>query len=283
LSDHRHVDSQFGGVEHRGVGSQPGIGSWERGLELLDLDNVVSISSIGTLPSISCRVGITSSPLEVDVISRSNSEIIGGKVVLGGGEGLDDVSSLSSDVKVEDSVGVQNSRWSRSDVEHVRSILEGSSELGGIDGQGHHGLSINKGGLRGRSSGDSWVLGDGGVVTVHGVIDESSIGSVSVGSQISGGDVVSDSEDTVAVVVSNAREILSEGESPIVVIAVETISSVSEEVISGIRSLNAVRGGDSMSGDLGPGKSVRKTFSLVVGGSLNSIGISAEKSALHIL
>jgi len=69
----------------------------------------------------------------VDVISLSSDEERGDKIVLGGGVRLDDVSSLSSHVKVENSLKEGDGSGSWLDVEDVRSVLEGSSELSGIN------------------------------------------------------------------------------------------------------------------------------------------------------
>jgi hypothetical protein len=147
-------------------------------------------------------------------------------------------------------------------VEHERSILEGSSELRGIDGEGHVGTGGFVGG----------VLHDGRGLSVHVPVNESSIGSVSVDSQIGGGNVVSDSESTVAVVVSNASKVRRGGESPVVLVGVTSISSVSEEVISGEGSLDAIGSGNSVSGDFSPVQTSSIAVSLVVGGSLDSVG-----------
>jgi len=71
----------------------------------------------------------------VNVVSSTTSEVSGDKVVLSGGVGLHDVSSLSSDVEVEDSLERRDSRRSGSEMEDKRSVLEGSSELGSVDGK----------------------------------------------------------------------------------------------------------------------------------------------------
>jgi len=72
-------------------------------------------------------------------------------IVLGSGVGLDDVSTLSLDVEVVDTGGVGNSSGAGNDVEHVSSVLEGTSELGGIDGEldgvsilADHGVFLNR-------------------------------------------------------------------------------------------------------------------------------------------
>jgi len=101
------------------------------------LNHVGSVSACGSFSSVSVGVSIASSPLEVDVISLSSDEERGDKIVLGGGVSLDDVSSLSSHVKVENSLKEGDGSGSWLDVEDVRSVLEGSSELSGINCHGH--------------------------------------------------------------------------------------------------------------------------------------------------
>jgi len=272
LSKHGEVESEFGGIEQGGVGVQPFSGGGERRFQIGDLDHVGSIGLISSFSGVSSGVGVTSGPLEVNVISRSDREISGDEIVLSGGVGLNDVSSLSSDVQVEDSVGHGDSSGSGSDMEHERSILEGSSELRMINGKSHVGSgSIISG-----------VLHNGGSLSVHAPVNESRIGSVSVGTQIGGGDVVSDSESTVAVVVSNASKVGRGGESPVVLVGVTSISSVSEEVVSGEGSLDAIGSRDSVSGDFSPVQTSSRAISLVVGGSLNSSG-GADESRLDVV
>jgi len=97
LSDHGKVQSEFGGIEQWGVGLQPFSGGGHRCFEVDDLNHVGSISSVSSFSGISSRVGVTSGPLEVDVISDSAFEDVGHEVVFGGGVSLDNVSSLSSE------------------------------------------------------------------------------------------------------------------------------------------------------------------------------------------
>jgi len=223
LSNGRKPESQTCSVEERGVGGQPGFWGWGVGIERNHLNHVGSVSLVSSFSSVSSGVGITTSPLKVDIISSSDGQIVGSEIIFSGGGSLDHVASLSSDVEVENSVGGQDSRRSGSDVEHEGSVLEGSSKLRGINSQSHVGSTCVH----------CWVLSDGGISgTVGGVVNESSIRSVSVGAQVSSGNVVSDSECTIAVVTGNAREILCKRKSPVVVVGVESITSISKEVIS---------------------------------------------------
>jgi hypothetical protein len=132
----------------------------------------------------------------VNVVSNSGVQIAGDKVVFGSWVGFDDVSSLSSDIQVEDSVQARNSRWSWRNVEDIRSVLEGSSELSGILSQ----LDSDVG-LR-----NSAVLGNNGSFSVVGIVNESSVGSRHGWvSRFDGRNVVSQSQDTVAVIGIQAR------------------------------------------------------------------------------
>jgi hypothetical protein len=120
--------------------------------------------------------------------------------------------------------------------------------------------------------------------SVHGPVNESSIGSVSVLTQISSGDVVSNSEGTVAVIVSNARQFISEGESPVVKVVVTSVTSVSKMVVSCKRGKNAVWGRDSVRCDFSPDQT-RGSAAVghVVRGSLYSIGIHANPSGFDVV
>jgi len=91
-------------------------------------------------------------------------------------------------------------------VEDIRSVLEGSSELGGISSQSVV-VSINSNG---------WVVLDNRVSGIVVVVNESRVGSVSTASSnVVGGDIVSDSHDTVAVIVLDAGHIGCRGKSPV--------------------------------------------------------------------
>lgn len=271
LSDQRHVESQFRSIEQDSVGVEPIGSGGSRSRKIGNLDHVGSIGLISAFSGVSGGVGVAAGPLEVDVISRSDREIIGDKVVLGRGIGLDDVTSLSSDVEIEDSVGGRDSGGSRSDVEDVRSVLESSSELRGIDSKGVVAILI----------GDGGVLSDGGIRCVHVPIDKSRGRAVSGGTQIGGGNVVSDSQSAVAVIGSNARESSSNGHGPVVLVGVTTVTSVTQKVISGKRGLDAIGSSMSVGGYLSPLKR-GGAIGLIVGGRLNSVA-HADESGLNVV
>jgi len=132
LSQHSHSQTEGLGLEHGGVLLDPVIGSGLGVGHVGGLDDVGSVGLVGTFSGITSGVGVATGPLEVDVISNSCIQDGGGEVVLGGGISLDDVSSLSSNVDVEDTSRARHLSGSGSNVVDVRSVLEGSSELGGI-------------------------------------------------------------------------------------------------------------------------------------------------------
>jgi len=103
LSQHGHSQSQSLRLEHGSVRRDPSISSGLGGSVVLNLDDVASVSLVSSFSGITSGVGITTSPLEVNVVTNSGVQESGDEIVFSGGESLDDVSSLSSDVDVEDS------------------------------------------------------------------------------------------------------------------------------------------------------------------------------------
>jgi hypothetical protein len=159
--------------------------------------------------------------LEVDVVSLSSSEVGRNEIVFSGRICLHDVSSLSSHVEVEDSLKWRDSSWTRMNSKDVRSVLEGSSELRGINGKSEVDSVGKNGGI----------LFDGSIGIVHLPVNEVGVGSVGVGSSVSGRDVVSHSQDTVAVVSLDARKIGLGGKSPVVRCS-ESTEGVTQVIVS---------------------------------------------------
>jgi len=221
------------------------------------LDKIASVSSIGSFSGISCWVGVASSPLEVDKVSNSGIQPLGNKVVFGGWVGLHDVSSLSSDVQVEYSSNAANSCRSRCNLEDIRSVLEGSSELGGISCQGVV-VSVNS---------NDWVVLDNRVSTVKVVINETRVRS-SHGweCRFNCGDVVSDSQYALAI--SDAWQITASWQGPVVVVGESWLSnSVSKMVLSGVWYNSAVWGSDVVRWGSNPGSSGTCAIGGVIWGS----------------
>jgi len=163
LPEHAHPLSESLGLEESGVLGNPVIRGGIRSIEVRDLDHVAPVSLISSFSGISGWISVASSPLEVNVISRSSNEESWNKIVFSGRVSLHNVSSLSSDVQVEDSLKRRDSRGSGSNVEHVRSVLEGSSELGSINGKRHVESVLSN--VR--------ILGHRGVGSVVGPVNES--------------------------------------------------------------------------------------------------------------
>lgn len=65
-----------------------------------------------------------------------NLEESGDEIVLSGGEGLDNVSSLATDVQVVDLGVLGHSLGARGNTEHVATVLEGTASLGSEEGKG---------------------------------------------------------------------------------------------------------------------------------------------------
>jgi len=230
LSQHSHPDSEFLGLEHGSVRGHPFVGGGVRGSIVFDLNDIGSVSLIGTFTSVTSGVSVTSTPLEVDVVTNTSVQLGRSEVVFSGRISLDDVSSLSSDVDVEDSSSSLDSTRTRSNVIDVRSVLEGSSELRSIQSQLMGSTILS----------EDLIILDGGVLSVGSPVNESSIGSVSVGTKIGSRDVVSQSHGTVAVVLANALLVLLSGESNVDSVQV-SLRTRSQMILSGPGSLNAER------------------------------------------
>jgi len=186
---------------------------------------------------------------------------------------LDDVSSLSSNVQVEDSGVLWNILWSVLDVEDVRSVLESSSVLSGINSE-EEVKSFNLNDI---------VLVDRGLGSVGVPVDEFLVRSVSVSSQISSRDVVSESEDAIAVVSANATFFRFGWQGPVKEVVVDSVS-VSKVVFSGNWSLFASRSRDTPGLDFLPLESV--SFTISFGNwSSNRVGsfVPALESVLLVL
>jgi hypothetical protein len=179
--------SQRGRIEEGRVSSVDELSVLEGGRGVVfDLDDVGSIGLVLSFSGISCGVVVASHPLEVDVISLSHFQVVGDEIVLDRGISLYDISSLSSDVKVEDSGGVGDSRRSSNDSERMRSVLEGSSVLGSVQSQGQVDVFDRDGGVVGQNSREFL-----GIISIFGRIGE----FLSESNDVSGRNVVSDSEN----------------------------------------------------------------------------------------
>jgi len=232
--------SQRWRIEEGRISSVHELRVFEGGRSIIgDLNDVASVGLVLSFSSISSGVVIATHPLEVDVISLSDFQVVGNKVIFDGWIGLDDVSSLSSDVQIVNSSVIRNSRWSFDDSERVTSVLEGSSMLSSVKGQSQVDGFNRDGGVVSQDS-DLLLV----VVLVLSVISE----RISESDDIIGGNVVSDSENARAVSV-NARFILRRGEGPVVVSSLDDVvqvSSISQLIFSHLGCFEAFGCGSSV-------------------------------------
>lgn len=216
-------------------------------LERQDVGSVGGLLSISVVLTI--WVVVTSGPLDMDIIVALDKQTGWHEIVLGSRVGLDDVSSLSSDVQVEDTSSWSDS-GSGSDLEGVGSVLEGSSELVGVDvhlqhpdvGRGGWGVvsvDLLDGGVSVSTDEWSWVVADWSLqlATVSG----KKIPVVLV--SVSGGDVVSQTQHAGFVDIVRDGPVVSRGVS---------IKSVSEMVVSVPWSWKALWSWDSVRSDSDP-------------------------------
>jgi hypothetical protein len=215
--------------------------------------------------------------LEVDVISNSGVQVLWDKVVFSGWVGLDDVSSLSSNIQVEDSGQSGNSIGSLGDSEDVRSVFEGSSELGGI---------LSKGEFKKGIFVDDGVLLDWGGISIELRINESrSWVRHIIESVFSGGNVVSNSESAAASCIRFGA-VFSRGNGPVVVVGKSWILlSISEVVFSGPWGLDAFGSRDSPGWLFFPGVSGGGTGGFIVWSGMDvGVGwVNAEVLGLDVL
>jgi len=250
LIQHSHSLSGISIREKGTVVLQPLVRDWVALGETSNLNNVGSVGLGSSFSSISSGVLVASSPLEVNVVVSVNVQIIGNKVVFSGGIGLDDVSSLSTHVQVVNLGTVGNRIRSLLDQKDVRSILEGSAKLAGINSQlmGLVVLFLD------------FVLLDRGEKSILGRISE--VSSWGVINSIQSGDVVSESQNTSGTIH------IRFGKGPVVgVVVSKIISTISKVVFSVLRSSDAFRGSNSVAGNGDPFVSGSFTSSLVVLGS----------------
>jgi len=160
---------------------------------LLQRNHVGTISLVETLSGLTLLVEVRSGPLEVDVIRLRDLEVVGGEVILGGGVALHDVSTTTTDSQVVYAGTNWDVRGAGSNEERVRTILEGTSILVGVNGEGQVTellLSVN-------SVGDGGVTSDWGVLSVEGGVDHVSLLVINLSESVvvSRGDVVANAEN----------------------------------------------------------------------------------------
>ncbi len=131
-------------------------------IQVGDLHNVGTVSLHGSLSGITSGVVVATSPLVVDEVSLSHGEVIWYKVILGGGESLNNVATLSTDIQVVDlSIGT-DSRGTRGNIKHVGTVLESSSVLGSVESK----CELTSFYIQ------CWVVLDGGILSTVGEVQE---------------------------------------------------------------------------------------------------------------
>lgn len=201
-------------------------------------------------------------------ISNAKVQVGGNEVVLGGGIGLNDVSTLTTDVQVEDAStidGESGTVGNLADFEGVRSVLESTGELIGVNSQGDVEDSVFL--SIGRNI-DVGILLQGSAFTVLGRVGRPGI-------EVSGGDVVSETENSLGGNIIWDSPVEEGGDG--VTISVD-YGSVTEMVVSTIGSRQAERSVNSPGGIDVPGSSVGKAFLFVV-----VFGLGAEVLVLDVL
>jgi len=134
LVDERHAVAEELAIEKRLFNSVIGSDDGDVVIQVLDLHDVGTISLHCSFTIIASGIVVTTSPLEVNNISLLYLQAIWYEVVLRRRESLHDVSTFSADVQVVNLGVLGHSLGSGVDVEDVRTVLEGTSELGGVDG-----------------------------------------------------------------------------------------------------------------------------------------------------
>lgn len=269
------------------VGQLEGMGGLEN-LHVLNAVRVVGASisegillvedgnQVGTIllvTSISGLVGgvvVGSSPLEVDVVSTGDLEVVGSEIVLDTRVALDNVSTAAANTQVEDTRSGLNVGGTLGDLEGMRAILEGTSKLVGVDVEGEIAeefLSVD-------SVVDVGVVGDGRLSTggsVESVVDHLSVSLVDVGKAvvITRRDVVADTENAGGVV-GVVSIVLNLRDDPLVGLSHQRGGDVdvTEMVITRESRSEALRSGDTPLLDLNPLGTASLAGSLTPEGSL---------------
>lgn len=207
-------------------------------LVTLQDDEVVTISLVSTFTSSIGLVEVATSPLEVDVVTLVDLQVVGSEVVLSGGVALNDVTTTTTDVQVDDTARERQVSRAGLDAEDVRSVLEGTTVLVGVESQGVVPVTNN----------DDGVLLDRGVLVVVTGINHISVAlNVLPSIVVTRGDVVTETEDAVLTLVSRGQS----GDDPTVDVG-HARASVAQVVVSVPFGGDAVRSSNTPSRVLVP-------------------------------
>lgn len=219
-------------------------------LVTLQDDEVVTISLVSTFTSSTTLVEIATSPLEVNVVTLVDLQVVGSKVVLSGGVALNDVTTTTTDVQVDDTAREGQISRAGQDAEDVRSVLEGTTVLVGVESQGVVPVTND----------DNRVLLDRGVLVVVTGIDHVVVAlNVLPSIVVTRRDVVTETEDAVLTLISRGQS----GDDPTVDVG-HTRARVTQMVVSVPLSGDAVRSSNTPSRVLVPSTTSSQAVDLVV-------------------
>lgn len=227
-------------------------------------NKVVTISLVSTLTGSTTLVEVATSPLEVDVVTLVDLQVIGGKVVLDRGVALNDVTTATTDVQVDDTTRERQTRRTRQDAEDVRSVFEGTTVLVGVESQGVVPFTDN----------DDGVLLYGGVlVVVTGINHVLATFNVLPSIVVTRRNVVTDTEDAVLTFFGGGQR----GDDPTVDVG-HTRARVTQMVVSVPLGGNALRSSNTPSRVFVPSTASSQAVNLVV-----VVGDRAQVAGLDVL
>lgn len=216
-----------------------------------DGHKVAAIILIKTVTSLVGRVVVGTSPLEVDVVSTGDLERVGGEIVLASGVALDDVSTTTTNSQVEDTGTGLNVSRALNDLEGMRTIREGTTELVGVDVEGEVAelASIID------TVVDVGVVGHRGLIlTVVGSIDHLTLTLINVGETIviTRRDVVTKTESAGGILLVLVE--VNVGDDPLVVLSHDVASdvNVTQVVVARLGGSEAIRSADTPLFNLNP-------------------------------
>jgi hypothetical protein len=227
-------------------------------------DKVVTISLVGTLTGSVGLVEVATSPLEVHVVTLVDLQVVGSKVVLDSGVALHNVTTTTTHVQVDDTTAERQVGRTRQDAEDVRSVLEGTTVLVGVEGQGVVKITND----------DDRVVLDGRALVVVARIDHVlATLDVSPSIVVTRRDVVTETEDAVLTLFRRGQS----GDDPAVDVG-HARARVTQMVVSVPLGGDAVGSSNAPSGVLVPSAASSQTVDGVV-----VVGDRAQVAGLDVL
>lgn len=233
-------------------------------LVTLQDDKVVTISLVSTLTSSIGLVEVATSPLEVNVVTLVDLQVVGSEVVLSGGVALNDVTTTTTDRQVDDTARERQVSRAGQDAEDVRSVLEGTTVLVGVESQSVVPVTDNNNGV---------LLDRGVLVVVTGINHVGVTLNVLPSIVVTRRNVVTETEDAVLTLISRGQS----GDDPTVDVG-HTRARVTQMVVSVPFSGDAVRSSNTPSRVFVPSTTSSQTVNLVV-----PVGNRAQVTRLNVL